>query len=196
MDPVRAKAISIVLLHFWPLFCQRAVCHDSPSLSLPLSLPFSPPVSLSFPCLWHSFYSAVCQSRQQMQWKAKAEPLPDFYSLSLPPPPSSSPQLVMENLHNTLCNYERDNATSTPLSLTCSLSPSPHADVASVASRLYFWLCRSTRRMRNKFQCDLLMHCANYSYLISYRLPQNTLVTYTHLTPYSQIISHHLACFV
>lgn len=119
MDPVRAKAISIVLLHFWPLFCQRAVCHDSLSLSLPLSLPFSPPVSLSFPCLWHCFYSAVCQSRQQMQWKAKAEPLPDFYSLSLPSPPpflSSSPQLVMENLHNTLCNYERDNATSTPLS--------------------------------------------------------------------------------
>lgn len=119
MDPVRAKAISIVLLHFWPLFCQRAVCHDSLSLSLPLSLPFSTPVSLSFPCLWHSFYSAVCQSRQQMQWKAKAEPLPDFYSLSLPPLP-----LALRNLLWKICiiHYAIMNVTMLLLPLSLSLA--------------------------------------------------------------------------
>lgn len=137
MDPVRAKAISIVLLHFWPLFCQRAVCHDSLSLSLPLSLPFSP-LSL-FLSLVSGTLSILLSAKADSKCNERQKPNHcQIFTLSLSPPPSSSPQLVMENLHNTLCNYERDNATSTPLSLTCSLSPSPHGDVASVASRLYF----------------------------------------------------------
>lgn len=142
MDPVRAKAISIVLLHFWPLFCQRAVCHDSLSLSLPLSLPFSPLslflslVSGTLSILLSAKVDSKCNERQKPN---HCQIFTLCLSLLSPPPfLSSSPQLVMENLHNTLCNYERDNATSTPLSFTCSLSRSPHADVASVASRLYF----------------------------------------------------------
>lgn len=118
MDPVRAKAISIVLLHFWPLFCQRAVCHDSLSLSLPLSLSLSLHLSLSFVPLSLALFLFCCLPKSTANaMKGKSRTIARFLLSVSPPLP-----LALRNLLWKICIIHYAIMNVTMLLLPLSLS--------------------------------------------------------------------------